>query len=101
MNIASTPDEGATPLLSSSEDQQINEVPNTTGEKSLATNNEDNAEPSREARHSQPYSIDGGISALSLAMIIFYNVTGKLYLFMGFKLLRMFSSHRFVTIVYT
>lgn len=76
MNIASTPSEDIeTPLLSS-EQNVIAEVTDASGSLKPTADTQV-CEPTNDAHLTQPDHIDAGVSALTLAMIIFYNVTGE------------------------
>ena len=73
MNIASTSDDTATPLLPSVEDAEALPIAGDELEKDSTETFESRCDvPSDE-----PSPVRGGVSALSLAMIIFYNVTGE------------------------
>ena len=73
MNIASTPDDTATPLLDSVEDGQDLPVTGDEPEKDSAQTDE----LCCDTHPDEPSPVKGGVSALSLAMVIFYNVTGE------------------------
>ena len=76
MDIASTNDDGETPLLSSCNDQ-AGEGPNEKSPTPSDSEAQHHYEPRDDEAHSEPHPIGGGVSALTLAMVIFYNVTGK------------------------
>jgi hypothetical protein len=74
MDMASINNDGATPLLSDDLDETTPPASNAS-KNSLTDDPEEAHEQNDEVK--EPYHVDAGVSSLTLAMIIFYNVTGE------------------------
>jgi hypothetical protein len=76
MNNESSSQDLSTPLLPSYQDQAV-PLQDLPASNSLDHDESRSSTPSCEAHHlHEPHAIDGRVTALTLAMIIFYNVTG-------------------------
>jgi hypothetical protein len=67
--------DGATPLLS--DDQDETTPPASNASKNSLTDVSDPEADEQNDEMKEPYHVDAGVSSLTLAMIIFYNVTGE------------------------